>query len=728
LRFIFVELFFSQPANDAGKHSQFATMPYDMPSDMLSDSDISSTFTNDRRNKMYRQNLQRLSQTRPAHTHETILSRRLRGLVQVLLVLTVFWAPTLAWAQDPAPATPAAPVAPAKPTILDIPLPADSSAVRQFRSALAGEQAAKLAGQPRSELEFALAPMPVKELTGRAENAVSHLQTVATALSTLIIEGERLVRRGALTEELEKDLTRRGELIFEFRNELAVRATILIDAAEAKGADLTESRTYVSVVTNLDLPEPSSASDLSDAELAAQRVIRRVREEPPVHERDAPWSVSISELVEELQPLRREQLEERVNAWLAILQRQVRKRIRMDIALSKTEEQDEKEVIAKLATEQQQVVNDTVERLQAVLEVFAKRGGDTAVASQYISNATGQRVNLRDPAVFYAQAKAWALSPSGGLQLAANLGKFFLILFVVWIVSRVIGGIVGAAVKRVPDSSSLLQDFLVSGSRRIVMVIGLLVAVSALGVNITPLAAAIGAAGLVIGLALQGTLSNFASGIMILMYRPFDVGDIVNAGGVFGKVEAMTLVSTRILTFDNQVNWVPNDAIWNNVITNATALKTRRVDMVFGIGYSDDMAVAQDIIEKAVADHPKVLSDPAPTIRVNELGDNSVNFVVRPWARTGDYWDVYWDLMRTIKERFDAEGINIPFPQRDLHLSGPIEVVMSAPGQTQSGSGTTDASAGRPPQASPSTAATSSATKEPGPAGKDKDDDEEIES
>ncbi|MEL7043518.1 MAG: mechanosensitive ion channel family protein, partial [Pseudomonadota bacterium] len=518
-------------------------------------------------------------------------------------------------------------------------------------------------------------------------------------------------------------LTQRGGLVFQLRNELAARATILIDAAEEKGADLTESRTYVNVVTNLDLPEPSSDPDLSAIERGARLVVRRVREQPPAHERLAPWTSSVSELVEELQPLRQQQLEERVEAWLAILQRQVRKRIRMDIALTKTEDQREKEVIAGLAADQQDVVNATIERLQAVLAVFAKRGGDTTVARQYIVNATGQRINLRDPAVFYAQAKAWALSPSGGRGLALKLGKFFLILIVVWIIAKVLGGIVRAAIKRLPDASSLLQDFLVSGSQRVVMLIGLLVAISALGINITPLAAAIGAAGLVIGLALQGTLSNFASGIMILMYRPFDVGDVVNAGGVFGKVEAMTLVSTRILTFDNQVNWVPNDSIWNNVITNATARRTRRVDMVFGIGYGDDMGIAQDIIEQAVSAHPKVLSDPAPTIRVNELGDNSVNFVVRPWALTTDYWDVFWDLMRTIKERFDEAGINIPFPQRDLHLSGPIEVVMSNTTARSSSQAEKNVREDRGPSAYSS----QTSVDEPGPATQVRDDEDEAE-
>jgi len=562
---------------------------------------------------------------------------------------------------------------------LTAPLPAAANELQEFRVAVAGSDAANFATQTRAELEILVAPMTRQELEGRVEAALEYLRLASTALARVLVQYERLQRREVMDGDLDKELFTRSELIYEFKNELAARAVILIDAAEIKGSDLAEGRTYITAITNVDLPETSAEKRQSADEQSARLAIRRVREDPPVHERPEPWNFSTSQLIEELQPLRQEQLDDRVEAWLQILQKQVRKRIRMDTALGNSKQQSEKEVIARLAAEQQQIVNAIVEKLQAVLAVSAKRGGDTTAASQYIGNATGQRIDLRDPAVFYAQAKAWAISPSGGLQVALNFGKFAAILAAFWLISRIVARVVRAAINRLPNASSLLQDFLVGGSQRMVLLIGMLVAASALGVNITPLAAALGAAGLVIGLALQGTLSNFASGIMILMYRPYDVGDIVKAGGVFGKVEAMTLVSTRILTFDNQVNWVPNNAIWNDVITNATALNTRRVDMVFGIGYGDDLSLAQSIIEKAVSNHPKVLNDPAPNIRVNELGDNSVNFIVRPWASTADYWEVYWDLTRTIKIQFDAAGINIPFPQRDLHLSGPVEVVFKDP-------------------------------------------------
>jgi len=200
------------------------------------------------------------------------------------------------------------------------------------------------------------------------------------------------------------------------------------------------------------------------------------------------------------------------------------------------------------------------------------------------------------------------------------------------------------------------------------MVVGVIMALAALEVSIGPLLAVVVAAGFVIAFALQDSLSNFASGLMILFFRPFDVGDVVDAGGVSGKVTSMNLVATTIKTFDNKDMVVPNNKVWNDVITNATGVDTRRVDMEFGVGYDDDIDKAQAILEEIVAAHPKALKDPEPTIRMNALADSSVNFICRPWARTADYWDVYWDVTKAVKKRFDAEGIGIPYPQRDVHL------------------------------------------------------------
>jgi small conductance mechanosensitive channel len=216
--------------------------------------------------------------------------------------------------------------------------------------------------------------------------------------------------------------------------------------------------------------------------------------------------------------------------------------------------------------------------------------------------------------------------------------------------------------------SHLLRRMVVSTGRNLVIMIGFLIALSQIGISLGPLLAGLGIAGFIIGFAMQDALSNFASGMLILFYRPFDVGDTVEAGGVRGKVRSMSLVNTTIMTFDNQALVVPNNLIWSTVIKNVTAQRTRRVDLTFGISYGDDIEKAERVFFEIVKEHDKVLDSPEPMIHVNELGDSSVNFIVRPWVKTEDYWDVYWDITKSVKLRLDEEGISIPFPQRDVHI------------------------------------------------------------
>ncbi len=417
------------------------------------------------------------------------------------------------------------------------------------------------------------------------------------------------------------------------------------------------------------------AVDTSSA-VAAQ--IERVKNDPPVHERDVPWEVPVRELELESQPLRLEQLEERTDIWLGILQEKLRERARVSIASDSAG--DDAALRSALAAEETRldaVVSAVVTRVEVLLNLIVERGGDASVQSKYVQKATGLKPNLEDPQVLLTQATSWLKSPDGGIAVGLRIVTFVVLIIVFIIVSRIASSIVRSAVKRIsPGASDLLVRVLANSVRRVILIIGLVVAISRLGVDVTPLIAAIGAAGLVIGLAMQGTLSNFASGILILMNRPYDVGDVISAGGVTGKVEEMSLVSTKLLTFDNQVMLVPNDTIWSGVITNITGLSTRRVDMTFGIGYSDDIEKAEAVIREIISGHDKVLAEPAPTIKLHELADSSVNFIVRPWSKTGDYWDVFWDVTKAVKERFDAEGIGIPFPQQDVHFPGPVEVVM----------------------------------------------------
>ncbi len=200
------------------------------------------------------------------------------------------------------------------------------------------------------------------------------------------------------------------------------------------------------------------------------------------------------------------------------------------------------------------------------------------------------------------------------------------------------------------------------------MFIGVLVALSQVGIELGPLLTGLGVAGVIIGFALQDTLSNFASGVMILIYRPYDVGDLVKVNDIQGTVNKMSLVSTTIQTVDNQRLVIPNNKIWGDVINNITAEHIRRIDMVFGIGYKDDIDKAKQLFMDILLADERVLPTPEPMVRVHSLNDSSVDFIVRPWVNTSDYWEVYWDMTEKVKKALDAEGISIPFPQQDVHL------------------------------------------------------------
>ena len=246
---------------------------------------------------------------------------------------------------------------------------------------------------------------------------------------------------------------------------------------------------------------------------------------------------------------------------------------------------------------------------------------------------------------------------------------FLAVLFIFRILARVTKRVVRAASDRSSlDLSDLLKNMLVSISGGAVMATGILMALSQIGISLAPMLAGLGVAGFIIGFALQDSLGNFAAGAMILIYRPYDVDDFIEVTGASGLVKKMNLVSTTIVTFDNQTLVVPNNKIWGDVIKNVTAQKVRRVDLVFGIGYGDDIEHAERVLHEIVVANEKVLKKPEPNIRLHTLADSSVNFVVRPWTKTDDYWDVYWEITREVKMRFDREGISIPFPQRDVHL------------------------------------------------------------
>ena len=200
------------------------------------------------------------------------------------------------------------------------------------------------------------------------------------------------------------------------------------------------------------------------------------------------------------------------------------------------------------------------------------------------------------------------------------------------------------------------------------LIVTILAALTQMGIETTSFVAIIGAAGLAVGLALQGSLSNFAAGVLLIILRPFKVGDFIEAAGVAGKVEGISILTTNLATPQNEAVVIPNSAITSGNIKNYSAKEMRRVDMVFGIGYDDDIKKAKEILNDLIAKDSRVLKEPAPKIALSELADSSVNFVCRPWVKSADYWDLYFDMHEAVKTRFDTEGISIPFPQRDVHV------------------------------------------------------------
>jgi len=260
-------------------------------------------------------------------------------------------------------------------------------------------------------------------------------------------------------------------------------------------------------------------------------------------------------------------------------------------------------------------------------------------------------------------SKIWALLTIYGLKVIAAIAVF--------IVGRWIAKMLTTLTEKVMNKKQVdptIVSFVANLLYMALLVFVVLAALGQLGIQTTSFIAVIGAAGLAIGLALQGSLSNFAAGFLMIIFRPFKVGDFIEGAGVAGTVEAIHIFTTQLLTPDNKTIIIPNASLTAGNITNYSAKGTRRVDLVMGIGYGDNIDHAKKVISDVLAKEERILKDPAPTIMLIELADSSVNFAVRPWVAAGDYWGVYSTLTENIKKSFDAEGISIPFPQRDVHV------------------------------------------------------------
>ena len=404
----------------------------------------------------------------------------------------------------------------------------------------------------------------------------------------------------------------------------------------------------------------------------------------PAPRTTADTNVPVDQLEVMLVPLTADELRIEAEGWRSELQKSAESFSELELRILKREltpKSEEREAAHKADMERlldlAGVRDNHIDRLNMVLDLITQKVGlnadneepeDVLMMRRYISSVDGVRSDVVDASTVMTALIDWLKDKDGGVRVAKHLGILLGFLVGFWFLGFAMAKATNKALAMSGKATVMLSTFIRRNFPKIMLAIGALTGLAFLDVNITPLVAMIGGASFVIAFALQNTLSNFASGVMIMLYKPFDVDDYVNVAGIEGSVKSMTLVSTTVSTIDNKVIMVPNNSIWGNVITNFTGVRERRVDLVFGIGYADDIDKAEAILLDVARSHPKTLDEPAPIVKLHELADSSVNFVCRPWVKTDDYWDVYWDLMRTVKERFDAEGVSIPFPQRDVHL------------------------------------------------------------
>ena len=385
-------------------------------------------------------------------------------------------------------------------------------------------------------------------------------------------------------------------------------------------------------------------------------------------------ALSAEHTLDELQlltaPLTLEQLTAEAETWQGRVQESMSAIARLKVEALTATGKRESPVHDEINTLSAQRI-EVVAKFNLIIDAMELKGGAPEVIEgyrQYISGAIASEFQATDAKTILSRAVDWTLSTDGGGNLLIRIATILGSLFVLMLAARLVRSIARRGIQRISNLSVLLQDFLLKVIYWLTFAIGLMIVLSVLGINIAPLFAVVGGASFILAFAMQETLGNLAAGLMIMINKPFDVGDLVDTNGILGEVEAVSIVSTTVRTLDNQVVILPNSQVWGSIITNVTVSPVRRVDMVFGIGYGDDIETASQVLKRLVSEHPKVLEDPEPNIKVHELADSSVNFICRPWVKTEDYWNVYWDLTRQAKEEFDKAGVSIPFPQRDVHL------------------------------------------------------------
>jgi small conductance mechanosensitive channel len=510
------------------------------------------------------------------------------------------------------------------------------------------------------ELELRLRPLTRAELKTEADGWLGVLQEKVGEVSKIEIASQFKKTGLSQAEEL-KDALKDIETA---KQALAAKPDDKDASEKLAGAN----QAYQQVLDKAKAQLEKSSQDQA-VEQAAEEVIKEAEEtEKAEQAKEAEKTKEAGEAGKKI-----EKLEEEVAKAQAEEPEQDKEvaAIKKKIADFGAQEAEERSYLLKKLTKLRAEQVALTDRTNAVINAYEKKGGaveEIEEYRQYIAAVSGIKVDVSDVDAVWTTLTGWLMSEEGGLRWAKNITLFIVTVLVFVVISNMVGKALQKLLASTRQASRLLSDFMVISIRRLILAIGFIVGLAAMEVNIGPLLAVIGAAGFVIAFALQNSLGNFASGILILVFRPFDVGDMIQVSGILGTVQSMNLLSIQIRTPDNKLVIIANNQVWGDAITNVTGSKTRRVDLVFGIAYEDDIEHAQRVMGDVVSHHEKVLESPETVIRVHELGDSSVNFVCRPWVKTEDYWEVYWDLTEQIKQRFDKEGISIPFPQRDVHM------------------------------------------------------------
>ena len=377
-------------------------------------------------------------------------------------------------------------------------------------------------------------------------------------------------------------------------------------------------------------------------------------------------TIPVEELKLLIKPLTKEELESEAKAWLSLLKRKVQAISNAELSLLQNSQQGEKQLERNVtALYDEQIL--IIDRFDVVLKELKNKGGDVKYYQDYIKTVKGIDFKVSDflgiEIIF-----AWMKSPEGGLRWAGNMGKFIGIFTMSVIISLGVGTVLDKTLIHVKSMSELLRRFLVLAIKRGGFVVGFLLALTALEISLGPILALVGGVSFVLAFALQSNLDNLASGLMIMFYKPFDVGHEVQLHGIWGFVETITLANTIIRTDNNQTIIIPNGSVWGGMITNNTLGGTRRIDLPVRVSFAESIPKVEQMLIEIVKTHPKVLEDPKPKTKVQTFGDSFVEVKIRAWVIPSDYRNVWSDIHRMIKERFDQEAIVLPYPQYDLHL------------------------------------------------------------